>query len=85
MGGGPLDGAMLDMVGEKVNIFGQKLADVTAYAHKNEISLLFLTEVNARIYFTLTLVLVLVTLVLLSDSSGDSSGRQRGGAVCHEL
>ena len=24
MGGGPLDGAMLDMVGEKVNTFGQK-------------------------------------------------------------
>ena len=47
MGGGPLDGAMLDMVGEKVNTFGQKLADVTAYAHKNELSLLSLTEVNA--------------------------------------
>ena len=76
MGGGPLDGAMLDMVGEKVNIFGQKLADVTGCVHKNQISLLSLTEVNARIYFTLT---------LLSDSLGDSSGRQRGGAVCHEL
>ena len=38
MGGGPLDGAMLDMVGEKVNIFGQKLADVAACAHTNEIS-----------------------------------------------
>ena len=76
MGGGPLDGAMLDMVGEKVNIFGQKFADVTACAHENETSLLSLTEFNARIYFTLT---------LLSDSLGDSSGRQRGGAVCHEL
>ena len=29
MGGGPLDGAMLDMVGEKVNIFGQKLTIIT--------------------------------------------------------
>ena len=76
MGGGPLDGAMLDMVGEKVNIFGQKFADVTACAHTNQISLSSLTEVNARIYFTLT---------LLSDSLGDSSGRQRGGAVCHKL
>ena len=66
MGGGPLDGAMLDMVGEKVNIFGQKLADVMACAHTNEISLSSLTEVNARISFTLT---------LLSDSLGDSSGR----------
>ena len=76
MGGGPLDGAMLDMVGEKVNTFGQKLADVTGCVHKNQISLLSLTEVNAIICFTLT---------LLSDSLGDSSGRQRGGAVCHEL